>query len=340
MGYIQSKADYSLFSKIGTRGRTIVVVHVDDIIIAEDDLNSINSLKYMMNERFKLKDLARLRYILGIELATSKDGIFLSQKKYLLNILHETGHMGVKPCETPMEQHIKLDNEKGDILKDLNHYRKVIEKLLYLTITRPNIVHTIHILSQFMSQPRVPHKEAINRLLKYLKGTARYGVMMSSEGPIHLKAYCDSDWASCPMTRRSTCGYCTMIGNSPITWKTKKQTIVSRSSAEAEYRSMALTTCELIWLKALLKDLGIVHKEPMTLFCDNQAAMHIAANPVFHERTKHIKIDCHVVRNGDIQTQFVSTTKQVADMFTKPLGREALQNLRSKLALGNPGVST
>jgi hypothetical protein len=168
------------------------------------------------------------------------------------------------------------------------------------------------------------HFDAAMRVLRYLKGSPGQGILLPAISDFNIRAYCDSDWASCPVTRHSTTGYFTMLGSLPISWHTKKQSIVSRSSAEAEYRSMAVTTCELLWLKSLLRDLGIYHEKPMQLYCDSQSAMHIAVNPVFHERTKDIKIDCHLVRervqSKDISTHFVPTKHQVADIFTKALG--------------------
>ena len=188
-----------------------------------------------------------------------------------------------------------------------------------------------------MHQPRQPHLNAAHRVLRYLKSTPGQGILMSYNSALNVKAYCDSDWASCPATQRSITGYITFLGESPISWKSKKQSIVSRSSAEAEYHSMATTTCELIWIKALLQDLGIYHCHPMELYCDNKAAVHITANPVFYERTKHIEIDCHLVREklqaGIIHTSHLPSKEQIADIFTIALGCDQFNYLKSKLGV-------
>ncbi|KAF5193419.1 Retrovirus-related pol polyprotein from transposon re2 [Thalictrum thalictroides] len=189
-----------------------------------------------------------------------------------------------------------------------------------------------------MHQPRQTHYDAAIRVLRYLKSSPGYGILLFSNSSLQISAYCDSDWAACPMTRRSTTRYFVMLGKSPISWRTKKQHTVSRSSAEADYRVMASATCELIWLKSLLCDLRIFHSKPMHLYCDNnQAAPHIAANPFFHERTKHIEIDCHFVREkiitGIISTSHVSSNQQLADIFTKALGSDQFYYLLRKLGV-------
>ena len=174
-----------------------------------------------------------------------------------------------------------------------------------------------------MHAPTVQHLGMVKRILRYLKGSIGRGIIMKNNGHTNIMGYSDSDWAGNALDRRSTTGYCMFVGGNLISWRSKKQHVVARSSAEAEYRAMALAACELIWLKRLLTDLGCACHTPMTLYCDNQAAMHIASNPVFHERTKHIEVDCHYIRQQVqtklIATHYVRTTDQLADVFTKIL---------------------
>ncbi|KAL9453634.1 hypothetical protein AB3S75_009276 [Citrus x aurantiifolia] len=188
-----------------------------------------------------------------------------------------------------------------------------------------------------MQQPHEEHWAAALHVVRYLKGNPGQRIMLRSDYDLQLSAWCDSYWASCPLTRRSLTGWLILLGNSPISWKTKKQHTISRLSAEAEYRSMAATTCELKWLKELLLTLHVEHPNPMRLYCDNQAALHIAANLVFHEWTKHIEIDCHLVcdevRIGHIRPTYVSTHVQLVDIFIKALGRQQFEFVLRKLGI-------
>jgi len=236
-----------------------------------------------------------------------------------------------------MGSHVKLTKFEGKKLHSHDVFRRLIGKLIYLTITRPDISFAVQVLSQFMHEPTEAHLAATKHVLRYLKHYPDHGISLSRNASLQLTGYCDSDWGSCCDSRKSTIGFCILLGSSPISWKVKKQSVVARSSAEAEYRAMASTCCELVWLLALLKDLHMPNLTPVPLYCDNQAALHISANPVFHERTKHIEVDCHYIRDqliaNRIQPAYVSTHDQLADIFTKPLPIAQHQYLMSKLSV-------
>lgn len=238
-----------------------------------------------------------------------------------------------------MDANIQLSLDDGELISDSTGYRRLIGRLLYLTITRPDLTYAVNKLSQFVSKPRTSHMEATLKVLKYIKGTIGQGLFYKNESDLKLKYFSDADWGSCVDTRRSVTGFCVFLGESMVSWRSKKQQTVSRSSAEAEYRSMAAATCEIMWIKALLKDLNVQSSEPAVLFCDSQAAIHIGSNPVFHERTKHIDIDCHIVREQVqakvIKLMHVSSELQLADLFTKPLFSSRFKGLLVKMGVHN-----
>ncbi|CAH9145017.1 unnamed protein product [Cuscuta epithymum] len=339
IGFRQSRADHSLFIFRQGLVTTFALIYVDDVILAGNDVSHISSIKGYLNNKFSIKDLGKLKYFLGIEVARSPEGFVLSQRKYTLHILKESGLLAGRPSLFPMEQNLKLRPDDDSQLVDASSYRRLIGRLLYLTVTRPDIVYPVSQLSQFLSHPRQSHLDAVIRVLRYLKQTPGQGIFLSSDDDFNLKGYCDADWAGCSFTRRSSTGYFISLGNSPISWRTKKQSVVSRSSAEAEYRAMAMTVSEILWLRWLLRDLTIDQTNATPLYCDNQAARHIALNPVFHERTKHVEMDCYFVRervaSKEIEPVSISTVNQVADIFTKALGTDRFQFLRSKLGVRN-----
>ncbi|RVX23211.1 Retrovirus-related Pol polyprotein from transposon RE1 [Vitis vinifera] len=287
------------------------------------DQDGIQKLKQHLFTHFQTKDLGKLKYFLGIEIAQSSSGVVLSQRKYALDILEETGMLDCKPVDTPMDPNVKLVPGQGEPLGDPGRYRRLVGKLNYLTITHPDISFPVSVVSQFLQSPCDSHWDAVIRILQYIKSTPGQGVLYENRGHTQVVGYTDADWAGSPTDRRSTSGYCVFIGGNLISWKSKKQDVVARSSAEAEYRAMALATCELIWLRHLLQKLRFGKDEQMKLICDNQAALHIASNPVFRERTKHIEVDCHFIRekiaSGCVATSFVNSNDQLADIFTKSL---------------------
>ncbi|RVW74986.1 Retrovirus-related Pol polyprotein from transposon TNT 1-94 [Vitis vinifera] len=231
-------------------------------------------------------------------------------------------------------------------MKDLGHLtiswvlKLLIPQMVFILlkpITRPDISYVVHQVSQYLSAPRSTHYAAVLRILRYLKGTLFHGLFYSAQSPLVLRAFSDADWAGDPTDRRSTTGYCFLLGSSLISWRSKKQTFVARSSTEAEYRALADTTSELLWLRWLLKDLGVSTSSATPLYCDNQSAIHIAHNDVFHERTKHIEIDCHFIRyhlvHGALKLFSVSSKDQLADIFTKSLPKRRTRDLVDNLKL-------
>ncbi|GJW31648.1 putative RNA-directed DNA polymerase [Tanacetum coccineum] len=296
LNFKQSKADYSLFTYQKEEIYVAILIYVDDVIIVGNNTKKIHQIKKQLDDEFSIKDLGQLKYFLGIEVAKTSDGLVISQRKYTLDILKDSGMVGCRPSAFPFEQGTKLDKGEKEARVDATQYRRLVGRLLYLQATRPDITYAVNVVSQFVADPRQNHSEAAKRVLRYLKGTPGQGILLPRDGPSNLTAYCDSDWLGCPFTRRSRTGYLLILGGGPISWRTKKQSVVSRSSAEAEYRAMASTVGEILWVRWLLKDLQVDITTPTPLFCDNQAARHIANNPAYHERTKHVEMDCFFVR--------------------------------------------
>ncbi|KAF5457813.1 hypothetical protein F2P56_021891 [Juglans regia] len=290
------RVDYSLFTRSNGDSFIAHLVYVDDILIASNDSHAVDNLKLLLDTKFKLKDLGQLKYI-GLEVAWSPQSISLCQCKYALEILQDAGFLGANPISFLMEQNLKRSKDTGALLSDPTVFKKLIGRLLYLTIIRPDLTFSVHRLSQFMDKPHEPHLKVACRILQYVKSTSGHDLFFPTNSSLQIKAFIDSDWGSCPDTRRSVTGYCVFLGDSLVPWKSKKQQTVSRSSAEAEYRSMTTTTCEIVWLLTLLSDFQVSHSNNVHLFCDNTTALHIAVNPVFYGRTKHIELDFHFVRD-------------------------------------------
>lgn len=344
-GFEQSKSDYSLFTKSKNDLFLVVLVYVDDILVTGNNEVEINKFKGFLSSKFLIKDLEKLKYFLGIEvLENGHGGLCLNQRKYCLELLSEFGMLACKPENTPLGGQLSWMVSKGNCKSDkplvgINNYQKLVGKLIYLTLTRPDISYAVHCLSQFMHAPLESHLKLAFKVLRYLKGSPGTGISFNPSESLCLKAFADSDWAKCRMTRRSVTGYTVFLGSNLVSWKSKKQSVVARSSAEAEYRAMCTVTCEVIWVLKILDELKVNIELPISVNCDNSSALQIAANPVFHEQTKHFGIDLYFLREkvaaGLIKTVKIKSEENVADLFTKGLSTKIHKGFCDELGLIN-----
>lgn len=343
-GFCQSNSDHTLFLKHQRGKVTALIVYVDDMIITGDDAEEMDKLQKQLATEFEMKNLGGLKYFLGIEVARSKKGIFLSQQKYILDLLCEVGMLECKPADTPIVQNHRLGEHQNQVPTDKGRYQRLVGKLIYLSHTRPDIAYAVSVVSQFMHQPSKDHMEAVIRILRYLKSSPGKGLMFAKNNHLRVNGYTDADWAGNTIDRRSTSGYFMFVGGNLVTWRSKKQKVVALSSAEAEFRGMAKGLCELLWLRRLLTEIGFAPISEMDLFCDNKAAIAIAHNPIQHDRTKHVEIDRHFIRENlkakIIQFPFVKSEDQLADILTKAVSSREFYNSLDKLRIEDLDAST
>ena len=339
-GYQQSNSDHTLFLKKRGDLVTCLIIYVDDMIITGSDKEEMTDLRDKLFREFEMKDLGRLRYFLGIEVLRSKRGIFISQRKYILDLLAETGLLDCKPAESPMVVNHKLQIVEGAEFTDREQYQKLVGKLIYLSHTRPDIAYAVGVVSQFMHNPQVDHMDAALRIVRYLKHSPGRGVLFRKNGHLRIQAYTDADWAGNPNDRRSTSGYFTLVGGNLVTWKSKKQKVVAMSCAEAEFQGIARGVAEVLWLGKLLGELGFPQKEACDLMRDNKAAINISENSVQHDRTKHVEVDRHFIKEkleaGILSLPFVRSEEQLADILTKAIPTKSFEEVLCKLGVEDP----
>ncbi|BBH02936.1 aldose 1-epimerase family protein [Prunus dulcis] len=272
----QCNSDHTLFLKHRKGKLTTLIIYVDDMIITGNDKQEISQLQDYFATEFEMKDLGGLR-------------------KYVLDLLTDTVMLDCKLADTPIVQNHHLGEYPDQVPTNKERYQRLVGRLTYLSHTRPDIGYAVSVVSQFMHSPSEDHMNAVLQILRYLKSTPGKGLMFSKHGHLNIDGYLDADWAGNVTDRKSTSGYFTFVEGNLVTWS-KKQNVVALSSAEAEFRGMTKGICELLWLRKLLTELGYKPTSTMNLFCDNKAAIAIVQNLVQHDRTKHVEVDRHFIK--------------------------------------------
>ncbi|GJY06859.1 ribonuclease H-like domain-containing protein [Tanacetum coccineum] len=343
VGFHRSRCDTSLFIYRQGLDTAYLLLYVDDIVLTASSSELLQRIIRSLHQEFAMTDLGSLNYFLGISVSRDSSGMFLSQKKYAVEILERANMVNCNPSRTPVDTESKLGNA-GDEVSDLTLYRSLAGSLQYLTFTRPDIFYVVQQVCLYMHDPREPHFSALKRILRYIRGTLEHGLQLFSSTTSDLVAYSDADWAGCPTTRCSTSGYCVFLGNNLLSWSSKSQPTLSRSSAEAEYRGVANAVAETCWLRNLLRELHTPLSSTTLVYCDNVSAVYLSCNPVQHQRTKHIEIDIYFVRGlvaaGQVRVLHVPSRYQFADIFTKGLPSYLFEEFRSSLSVRCPPAQT
>uniref|UniRef100_A0A2N9J203 Integrase catalytic domain-containing protein n=1 Tax=Fagus sylvatica TaxID=28930 RepID=A0A2N9J203_FAGSY len=292
----------------------------------------VNRLKSLLHKEFEMKDLGAAKKILGMEIHRDRGArkLWLSQKNYIRKVLEKFSMLDAKPVSTPLANHFRLSGSQcpknEEEIENMSKvpYASAVGCLMYAMVcTKPDLAHAVSTVSKYMANPGREHWNAVKWIFRYLKGTAKHEILFSRQpGTNSVVGYVDADYAGEVDDRRSTTGYVFTLSGGPICWKSTLQSIVAMSTTEAEYMAVAEAAKEALWLKGLVKELGL-NQGGVQMHCDSQSAIYLAKNQVYHARTKHIDVRFHKIRElivtGDIVLEKVHTSENAADMLTKPV---------------------
>ncbi|KAD4888558.1 hypothetical protein E3N88_20631 [Mikania micrantha] len=326
-GFVRSYSEPTLYIKESQDlGIMYVCLYVDDIVCTSSCDELIIKFKSSMTSEFEMSDMGLLKFFLGLEVTQTNDGVFVCQSQYAKNLLSKFGLNNSKPETTPMNVNEKLHQNDGSGKADDVNYRSAVGGLIYLTHTRPDLAYSVSVVSRFMHNPSKVHQGAVRRILRYVAGTYKMGLWYGKDKELRLLGYTDSDWGGCIDDRKSVSANIFMMGDSAVSWSSRKQSSVALSSSEAEYISASAAACQCVWLRRILEDLGLFQSDPTVILCDNKSAINLSRNPVMHNRSKHIELKHHFIRELVIQEQvlleFCGTNEQLADMLTKAISKE------------------
>jgi hypothetical protein len=321
---------------IHNREQFFIAVYVDDLSLFGPPGTLMDLVKTTLSKEFEMKDLGPLHWLLGLEIIFSNNGIEIKQTAYIEKVLTRFGMDQSNPCLLPIDPNFKDQDATPCNAEDIRLYQSIMGSLMYaVSATRPDLCYAVTFLSQFNHAPTSYHTLAAKRVLRYLKGTKDSGLFYPRESTLLLNAYSDSDYANCPLTRKSISGNIIKLSSATISWRSKKQKSVSTSTAEAEYQALSLASKQLIWTANALEELtGPLMKTPI-IFCDNKAAIDIAVNRKISDRSKHIDVHFHFIREQiERSTLFllpVASADNLSDICTKGLPGASFNMLRKKI---------
>lgn len=338
-GFKKCPYEHTLFIKIEDGGKLLIVcLYVDDLIFTRNDSAMFEKFKRSMMVEFDMSDLGMMHYFLGSEVKQFATGIFISQEKYVREILDRFQMKNCNSMSTPTEVGLKLRKNREGKKVDSTLYKQIMGSLMYLTATRPEITYSVSLISRYMENPTELHLLAAQRIFRYLQGTIDFGLLYKKGKKLDLFGFTDSDYAGAIDDRKSTSGYVFMLGSRAVSWSSKKQPIVTLSTTEAEFVAATSCACQAIWLKKILEELHFKQEGATAIYCDNSSTIKLSKNPVLHGRSKHIDVKVHFLRDltkeGVIDLIYCRTEDQVADIFTKPIKLAAFQKLRKLLGIG------
>ncbi|GJS52776.1 retrovirus-related pol polyprotein from transposon TNT 1-94 [Tanacetum coccineum] len=321
-GFSKGSIDPTLFITKHGEDILLVQIYVDDIIFGSTNPKRFGKL---MHSKFDMYMMRELKFFLGIQMHQSPHGIFINQAKYAQEILKKHGMTSCDSIGTPMATK-HLDADLSGTPVDQTKYRSMVGALMYLTASRPDIVHATCYCARYQAKPTEKHLTAVKRIFRYLKDSINMGLWYPKDTGFELTAFSDSDHAGCLDSRKSTSGGIQFLGGDKlVSWSSKKQDCTSMSSAEAEYVSLSACCAQVLWLRTQLTDYGF-HFDKIPMYCDSKAAIAISCNPVQHSRTKHIDVRYHFIKEhvekGIVELFFVGTEYQLADLFTKALSED------------------
>ena len=311
---------------------------MDDVYLTGNNDTHTAYIHAEIQGAFEMSDLGLLSYSLGLEFLFQPEGIMVTQRLYIQEMLDEFGLADCRPVATPMQEKLKLLPDMQAPLADIAKYQRMVGKLIFLTHTRIDIAFAVSVVSRYKTRPQVPHEQAVKHIYRYLKGTVNLALLYWRGEESTLCGFTDADWASDTYNRKSTTGYVFFLGSTPITCNSRKQPTVALSSTKSEYMAITEGTKEAIWLRRLLNKIHALDMQAsIAIHGNNQRSLNLAHNPVYHDRTKHIEVRHHFIRDkilsGEINLDYVATKEQLADILTKALGRTAFERLRGQLGL-------